>query len=203
MISAVRELVGRPRLDVTAVAEDGDRVGDLADLLEPVADEEDGDAALAQPAHGGEEAVDLVGRERGGRLVHDQQPRARRERLRDLEQLPVGDAESAHGRVGADVDRRSPRGCAAVSTRIAPPVDGAEARAGVAPGEDVLGDGQVLEDRRLLVHGDDARAGARRCGSAIRCGSPSTRTAPSSGGTTPVRIFTSVDLPAPFSPTSA
>src|SRR5436309_8929349 len=32
-------------------------------------------------------------------------------------------------------------------------------------------------------------------------GSPSTCTAPSVGGVTPVRIFTRVDLPAPFAPT--
>ena len=113
------ELVGRARLDVTAVADDGDDVGELADLLEPVADVEDRHAAVAEPTDGGEETVDLVGRERGGRLVHDQQPRAGGERLRDLEQLPVGDAEPAHGRVGVDLDRRSPR-MRAVSTRIAP-----------------------------------------------------------------------------------
>ena len=41
------------------------------------------------------------------------------------------------------------------------------------------------------------------CGLPILWGSPSTRSPPSSGWTTPVRIFTSVDLPAPFSPTSA
>src|SRR5690349_2151402 len=35
-----------------------------------------------------------------------------------------------------------------------------------------------------------------------RSGSPSTCTAPSVGGVTPVRIFTSVDFPAPFAPTS-
>jgi hypothetical protein len=40
-------------------------------------------------------------------------------------------------------------------------------------------------------------------GPPIERGSPSTSTAPASGETTPVRIFTSVDLPAPFSPTSA
>ena len=57
------ELVGRARLDVTAVADDGDDVGELADLLEPVADVEDGDAAVAQAANGGEEAVDLVRRQ--------------------------------------------------------------------------------------------------------------------------------------------
>ena len=50
------------------------------------------------------------------------------------------------------------------------PVDGAEARAEVAPGEDVLGDGQILEDRRLLVHGDNAQP---VCG--LRVGDPPRR----------------------------
>jgi hypothetical protein len=40
-------------------------------------------------------------------------------------------------------------------------------------------------------------------GSPIRRGSPSTTMSPASGWTTPVRILTRVDLPAPFSPTSA
>ena len=151
------ELIGRARLDVTAVADDGDDVGELADLLEPVADVEDGHAAVAQAADGGEEAVDLVGRECGGRLVHDQQPRTRRERLRDLEQLPVGDAESAHRGVGADLHRHLPEDAGRLGPHR-PPVDDAEAGAEVAPGEDVLGDGQILEDRRLLVHRDDAQA---------------------------------------------
>ena len=41
---ALRELGRRPRLDVPAVAEDGDGVGDRGDLFEPVADVDDGDA---------------------------------------------------------------------------------------------------------------------------------------------------------------
>ena len=104
MISPCGSSASRARGDVTAVAQHGDRVGDRCDLFEPVADEDDRDAALPQPAHGREEALDLVRRQRRGRLVHDQQPRARRQRLRDLEQLPVRDAEPAHGRVGAEVD---------------------------------------------------------------------------------------------------
>ena len=40
-------------------------------------------------------------------------------------------------------------------------------------------------------------------GSLIAVGTPSIRTSPSSGWTIPARILTSVDLPAPFSPTSA
>ena len=44
---------------------------------------------------------------------------------------------------------------------------------------------------------------AARAGSAIRTFSPKTSIVPSSGRVTPLTIFTSVDLPAPFSPISA
>jgi hypothetical protein len=37
----------------------------------------------------------------------------------------------------------------------------------------------------------------------IRTGRPSRRISPSSGATMPLRILSSVDLPAPFAPTSA
>src|SRR6185503_12347761 len=40
-------------------------------------------------------------------------------------------------------------------------------------------------------------------GEAKRTATPSTRTSPPSGSTAPARIFMSVDLPAPFSPTTA
>ncbi len=44
---------------------------------------------------------------------------------------------------------------------------------------------------------------AARAGVAIRASSPNTSRLPASGRTTPLTIFTSVDLPAPFSPISA
>ena len=173
MISAVRELGGRPRRDVAAVAQDGDRVGDRADLLEPVADEDDRDAALAQPADGREEVVDLVRRERGGRLVHDQQPRARRERLRDLEQLPVGDAEPAHRRVRAEVDAELVEDARRLARASRPSRPCASALRGCAPGEDVLGD--ASGPGRPSAPGTWRRCPSRcaACGSPIRCGSPS------------------------------
>ena len=58
----------------------------------------------------------------------------------------------------------------AVSTRIAPQSTVPKRGAEVAAGEDVLGDGQILEDRRLLVHGDDAQP---VCG--LRVGDPPRR----------------------------
>ena len=180
MISACGELVGRARLDVTAVADDGDDVGDLADLLEPVADVEDRDAAVAQAAHRGEEVVDLVGRERGGRLVHDQQARARRQRLRDLEQLPVGDAEAAHRRVRVDVDRRSPRGCGPSRPASRP---SRRCRSGCAGGARRRRSRRRSDPRRPSAPGTSRRCPARcaACGSEIRLAEPSIATSPSSG----------------------
>ena len=100
----LRQLGRRTRRDVPAVAQHGDRVRDLSHLLEAVADEHDRDAPLPHAPHRREEALHLVRRQRCGRLVHDQEPRAGRQRLRNLEQLPIGDAEPAHGRVRAEVD---------------------------------------------------------------------------------------------------
>ena len=102
------------------------RVGDARDLLEPMADEDDRDAARRAAADDREELLDLVRRERRRRLVHDQQAGARRERLGDLEQLPVGDAEAAHRRVGADVHPELAEDRARALVRIAPPVDRAK-----------------------------------------------------------------------------
>ena len=68
---------------------------------------------------------------------------------------------------------------------------------------DVLGDGQVGEERRLLVdRGDPERAGA----DAGRCPRPlgrGPRASPRRARCAPVMTLMSVDLPAPFSPTSA
>ena len=145
----------RARLDVPAIADDGHDVGELADLFEPVADVKDGDAAVTQATHRGEKIVDLVGRERGGRLVHDQQPRARGERLRDLEQLPIGDTEPRTGVSGSISTAQLPEDAACLDAHRAP-VDGTQTTPDVTAGKDVLRDRQVLEDGRLLVHRHDA-----------------------------------------------
>jgi hypothetical protein len=150
----VRKLVRGPRRDVSPVAEHRHRVGERGHLLEPVADEDDRDAAVAQPANGHEEVVHLERRERRGRLVHDQEPGAGRECLGDLHQLPVGDAEASHRRVRGEVDPellQQLRDCGAHRA----PVDGVEATARLAAREDVLRHRQIGEDGRLLVHRDD------------------------------------------------
>ena len=55
----------------------------------------------------------------------------------------------------------------------------------------------------FLVDGADAQAPGRAAASGPRARSPSNVIVPASGRSTPVRTLMSVDLPAPFSPTSA
>ena len=54
-----------------AVAQHGGAVADPQHLLEPVGDEDDRDALGLEPAHDGEQALDLLVGQGRGRLVHD------------------------------------------------------------------------------------------------------------------------------------
>ena len=93
-----------PGRDPAAVAQDRDPVRDLEDLLHPVRDEEDRHALLAQRVHDAEEAAHLVGRQRRGRLVHDQGPHPEREGLGDLDGLLLGQRQPSSGLVDVEPD---------------------------------------------------------------------------------------------------
>ena len=152
----------------------------------------------------GEEVVDLVRRERRGRLVHDQQACARGERLRDLEQLPVGDAE-ARARGCRARSRRRARSSSRV--RLAPhrpPVDRADtAVAGARPAKTFSATVRSWKTvGSWYMATIPSRCAALRVADRLRL-AVDERPRPRPASTTPVRIFTSVDLPAPFSPTSA
>ena len=84
-----------PGADVGAVAQHRDPVREHEHLLEAVADVDDADAALAQPADDAEQAQDVGLGERRGGLVHDQDARVLGQRLGDLDPLPVADRERA------------------------------------------------------------------------------------------------------------
>ena len=105
----VARLGGEPGGDVPAVAEHGDPIGDAEHLVETVADEQHGDAPVAQPAHLVEQAVDLVGRQRRRRLVHDQHPGVEGDRLGDLHRLLCRDRERVGRGTGIDVDVEGPQ----------------------------------------------------------------------------------------------
>ena len=63
--------------------------------------------ALLQRAHDAEQALDLLARQRGGRLVHDQHARVEAQRLGDLDDLLVGDREAADRPLGIEPDAQA------------------------------------------------------------------------------------------------
>ena len=125
-----------------------------------------------------------------------------RQRLDDLDRLPLGDAEHLHRQCG----RRCPRAAAPADLRAAPRIAAQSMRPSaprLAADEHVLGDREIGKEGRMLVNDGDALAlrVERRRGSSISW--PVLRIWPASGWWMPPRILTSVLLPAPFSPASA
>ena len=154
-----RQLLDRLRQDVAAVAHHRDALADREDLLEPVRDEQHRVPLRAQRLDDAEQPVDLGAGQRSGRLVHHDHPRVRRQRLRDLDELLVGDRQPAREPVGVEPNAE----LLEHGGRLAPHppvVDAAEPLERLYADEDVLGDGQVGEERRLLK--DDRDPGRLR-----------------------------------------
>ena len=153
----------RLRQDAPPVAQHGHPLADREDLLEPVGDEHDRGTVLAQALDDAEQPRDLGGRQRRGRLVHHHHPRVKRQRLGDLDDLLLGDREAAGDPVGVD------RHAQALEQRLRlalhrAVVDAPRAAQRLAGDEDVLGDRDVGEERRLLE--DDRDPGVARGGRA-------------------------------------
>ena len=141
--------------DVGARAQDGHALGDREDLVELVRDEHQRDAATAQGLHEGEQPGDLVVGQGRGRLVHDDDARLVDQRPADGGQLLVRHRQPLD--VGVEVQReaeladdRLGRGAGA-ARGVQPPA------VGDSRGEDdVLGHGEVREEREVLVDDLDA-----------------------------------------------
>ena len=95
--------MGRVR-DVLAVADHGDAVGDAEDLVQAVGDVDDGHALRLQRARDVEQAGDLMGRQAGGRFVHDQDLDLQRQRAGDLDGLLFGQGQARGGAADVKLD---------------------------------------------------------------------------------------------------
>ena len=146
----------KPLAHHLAVAEDGVAVGDAENLIELVADEEDRLALALQEFDEQKKLLDLLGRECGGRLVHDDDPGVDRHGTRHRDEVLVGDAEIAQPRVGVDVAgmHRVEHFARVGAHRL--PVDRTQASARRVPQEDVFRDREIVEEHGLLVNGGDA-----------------------------------------------
>ena len=100
-----------PGADGASVAEDRETFGDLVDLFELVADEQDRLPLPLQPLDDAEEILDLLVGQGRRRLVHDDDAGLDRERPRDGDEVALRDRKVLQPGIGAD--RRVDRGGAA------------------------------------------------------------------------------------------
>ena len=105
----VPDLVEVPGADEAGVAEDRHAAGEAIHVFHAMRDEDDGDALVAQALGDLVEVFAFTVGERRGRLIHDDDPCIRGERLPDLDDLLLGDRETAHRRAGIEVSVQSPQ----------------------------------------------------------------------------------------------
>ena len=91
-------------VDLAAVPQDEDAVGNGKDLLKSVAHVNHGELAVRQFPDDGQEPCDLRRSQRRGGLVHDDDPGIERQRLGNLHDLSLGDRQLAAGDVGINLD---------------------------------------------------------------------------------------------------
>ncbi|WP_374200097.1 hypothetical protein [Streptomyces sp. S-2] len=144
----------RPGVDVAAVAEHGDPVADPVQLVHPVADVDHGHVAGAQFLDDPEEGLDLAGLQRGGRLVHDDDPGLDGDGPGQCHHLLGAEPERVQraARVDADAEAVEEVGGLAVHPGE---VDEPEAVAGFAAQEDVAGHAHQRDEVDLLVDRGD------------------------------------------------
>ena len=145
------EMPGQP-----AVAQHRHAVADGGGLFQPVGDEHDGDAVLAQPVHDRHQPLHLGLGQRRGRLVHDDEAALQRQRAGDLDQLLLGDRQRRHRRRRIDVEADAGDDRRATSSSILPPADQPERPERRAADKDVLRHRQRRDQAQFLVDGDDA-----------------------------------------------
>ena len=152
----------RPVGDRSAVAQHGVGLRDPAHLLEEMADVDDRQPALREPLDDREQPLGVALGERAGRLVEDDDPRARDQGPGHLDQLLGAHAQVADPRLGPDVGMFEQ----VEGLGDDPPMLAAADQPGPDPllaEHDVGLDRQVGRQRQLLIdHGHAARQGLAR-----------------------------------------
>ena len=155
MRSSLMSCLGE-RLDGLAVAYDRDVIGDAAHLVQLVRDEDRGDALALEFEQKVEQRLAVLLGQARRRLVEDQQPHFLAQRLGDLDQLLLADADIGDEGLGVLVQPHLLQQGAGARL-VGVPVDDAVSGVLVAE-EDVFGDRQHRHQREFLVDDDDALA---------------------------------------------
>ena len=149
------DLVGRPRKDDPAVAQGGDTVGDGVHLVELVVDEQHPHAALGgHPPDRLEKVLHLRSLQGGGGLVEQEKSGIPVQGGGNLDELPAGHGELADLLAGRHIEAelvQEDGGLPLHLLDVEPEPHGAE----LAAEKQVLRDGEVLDDRELLIDAGD------------------------------------------------
>jgi hypothetical protein len=153
-LGALQRALGLPR------AEHRHPVGDLADLVHPVRDEQRGHAAGAARADHLEQPVPGGDVQRRRRLVEDEQPRLAQQDAGDRARLPLGQRQRAGRRVQVDVAAEQ-FGEHCAGPRLADGFRQLRAEHGVRAEPGVLQDRAGIDDEHFLEHRHDPRPAGR------------------------------------------
>ena len=126
------------------------RSATLKDLVELVRNEENRAIVLLQLLDDEEEIADLARRQRGGRLVHDDDVRVMRKRAGDFDQMLLRHAEILEQGAGVEVGVQALQHMARAGPHLEP-VDAPAKRQRHVAHEDVLGDAELVEHHGFLV----------------------------------------------------
>ena len=136
------------------MSHDGDAVGDIDDFVELVRDQDNRAAAIAQTAEDPPKLLHLGRREDRGRLIENQEARATKECLENLDALRFAHGEVAHEPTDIHVEAKLLGDALHLELR-ARHVDRNAARR-LAAQHDVFGDGERRHEHEVLVHHADA-----------------------------------------------
>ena len=192
------QLVG----DLAAAAHHHDAVADLEDVRHAVADQHDRDALRLHPADEVQHLGHLAHRDGGGRLVHQHELGLGEPGAGDGHRLALAARHLADevARPGLGLELLEELGRAGDHRLLVEGLERPPALLELAAEEDVLGGGQVVGEREVLVDDLDPHlAGVDRAVEVDDLAFHLDRRR-RSGGKLPAMILTSVDLPAPLSP---
>ena len=140
---------GRIDADQPAVAHHGNAAGDIQHLGQTVADKDDGHAIGRQAAHDLQQAVGFGLRQRGGRLVHEDQPRLVHQCAGDGNDLTLRDGQGFQRRIQIQ-HHAKPRQHGSRAGLHAAIIDAARAQADHLVKGDILGHAHIREQRQIL-----------------------------------------------------
>ena len=142
------------RLDGLAVTDDGDGIRDLLDLVELVGNDDGRDAAALQAEDQVQQVLGVGFVQRRGGLVEDEELHGLVQRLGDLHELLLADADFLDGGIRVLPQPHPGEQFAGPGAGLGP-VDHA-ALDGLVAQEDVLRDGELRDQREFLVDDHDA-----------------------------------------------